>query len=369
MRPLTVVNDPAAWKASDWAGRQHEAVVELDADDVAQLKQAVAAFMASGRPLSALKRPTDFPLDGGLADKLAGARRDLLRGRGFALLRGLPVREWSEAESVAAYMGLGVHVGRPQPQSKDGKLVNHVKMHYTPANAPTGTLPQREHAHNLEFGVHTDAQADVLALLCINQAKEGGVSSFSSTLAVHNELLRRGRKDIVRCLASGGWYRDRSRYQDVAPGDSPVWEMPVFSYHKGYLTTHYNSSHYKLCAQRYPERAALSELQLEALRLFEEIGSHPDFAITYLLQPGDIIMLHNSSTLHARSAFKDGAEPHERRHLVRLWLGCSDDRPQPTHLNFPRTYTEGYDRTTFQGLLKPAPSKFHVPLSAEADDL
>ena len=162
MRPLTVVNDPAAWKACDWAGREHEAVVQLDGADVAQLKEAVAAFMASGRPLSALKRPADFPLSGGLADKLAGARRDLLRGRGFALLRGVPVGEWSEAESVAGYMGLGVHVGRPQPQSKDGKLINHVKMHYAPAGAPASTLPQREHAHNLEFGVHTDAQADVL---------------------------------------------------------------------------------------------------------------------------------------------------------------------------------------------------------------
>ena len=162
VRPLTVVKDPAAWKACDWAGRQHEVVVQLDGADVAQLKEAVAAFMASGRPLSALQRPADFPLSGGLADKLAGVRRDLLRGRGFALLRGVPVAEWSEAESVAGYMGLGVHVGRPQPQSKDGKLINHVKMHYAPAGAPASTLPQREHAHNLEFGLHTDAQADVL---------------------------------------------------------------------------------------------------------------------------------------------------------------------------------------------------------------
>jgi hypothetical protein len=139
-------------------------VLQLDAADVAQLERAVAAFSASGRPLAALQRPSDFPLCGGLAAKLAATRRDLLRGRGFALLRGLPVGRWSEAQCLAAYLGLGVHLGRPQPQSKDGKLVNHVKMHRPSGAAAAGAapVPQREHAHNLEFGLHTDGQADVL---------------------------------------------------------------------------------------------------------------------------------------------------------------------------------------------------------------
>jgi hypothetical protein len=66
-------------------------------------------------------------------------------------------------------------------------------------------------------------------LLCINQAKEGGFSSFASTLAVHNELLRRKRKDLVECLAGPGWYRDRSRYQDLPEGANPLWQMPVFT--------------------------------------------------------------------------------------------------------------------------------------------
>ena len=145
---------------------------------------------------------------------------------------------------------------------------------------------------------------------------------------------------------------------------------PACRYHDGHLTTHFNSSHYRLCEKRYPELAGqLSDLQLEALQLFEEIASDPSFAVGYLLQPGDIILLHNSSVLHARSAFKDGEEPHERRHLVRLWLGCEDDRPPPKHLAFPRSYTEGSDKETFEGLMKPRPSKFHVPLSEEADDV
>lgn len=41
-------------------------------------------------------------------------------------------------------------------------------------------------------------------LLCLKTAKSGGESSWSSSVAVHNELLRIGRKDLVEAL-SGPW--------------------------------------------------------------------------------------------------------------------------------------------------------------------
>src|SRR5689334_5179748 len=45
----------------------------------------------------------------------------------------------------------------------------------------------------LEF--HSDQGAtDLIALLSISAAKEGGESLLVSTIAIHNELLRRGRK-------------------------------------------------------------------------------------------------------------------------------------------------------------------------------
>lgn len=43
---------------------------------------------------------------------------------------------------------------------------------------------------------------DVVALLCIKQAKEGGDSKVASAVAVHNELIRRGRK-VIYNLFSG----------------------------------------------------------------------------------------------------------------------------------------------------------------------
>ena len=45
------------------------------------------------------------------------------------------------------------------------------------------------------------------ALLCLHNAKEGGLSSWSSSISVHNEIVRR-RPDLARLLA-GPWFFDR----------------------------------------------------------------------------------------------------------------------------------------------------------------
>ena len=52
---------------------------------------------------------------------------------------------------------------------------------------------------------HSDQGAtDLIALLSISTAKEGGVSKWVSAVAIHNELLRRGRKAslILPCRKS-----------------------------------------------------------------------------------------------------------------------------------------------------------------------
>lgn len=60
---------------------------------------------------------------------------------------------------------------------------------YRERNSPT----HAGDANHLEF--HSDQGAtDLIALLSISAAKEGGESLLVSAIAIHNELLRRGRK-------------------------------------------------------------------------------------------------------------------------------------------------------------------------------
>jgi hypothetical protein len=66
------------------------------------------------------------------------------------------------------------------------------------------------------------------ALLCLSNAKEGGLSGWSSSISVHNEIVRR-RPDLARVLA-GPWFMDRKG--EVPEGKKGYFELPVFNYHE-----------------------------------------------------------------------------------------------------------------------------------------
>ncbi|EFN59759.1 hypothetical protein CHLNCDRAFT_56551 [Chlorella variabilis] len=375
VRPYTIIDDPQAWLAADLAQRQSEWLLQLSQEDVAAVEERVAALQAAGVTLTALKRPTDFPLPAALEARLAAEKHNLLHGNGVLVIRGLPAQRWSEWQNLAAYLGLAAHIGYRTPWNKQGNLISHIKAAQGFKVAPgakfvqggsDGKSAQQGHATNLEFDWHTDAQADVLGLLCISQAKSGGVSGWSSALAVHNEMLRRGRGDLVACLAGPGWYRDRTKYQDVRPGDCPVWEMPVFHYHESRLSVHFHPGHTRACHKQWPELGPMTAEMEEAIDMFIEIASDPRFEFQTYLQPGDCCFMNNATLLHRRSAYEDGEAAHEKRHLVRVWLAVEDGRPRAPHLDFPRSYTVGYDRHTYQGLLCPNPELFHVQRSDHA---
>ena len=68
----------------------------------------------------------------------------------------------------------------PQAQTEDGFV---------------GGERQRQHVNESRLAFHSDQGAtDLIALLSINRAKSGGASKWVSAVAIHNELLRRGRK-------------------------------------------------------------------------------------------------------------------------------------------------------------------------------
>ena len=66
-------------------------------------------------------------------------------------------------------------------------------------------------------------------LLCLQKAHKGGLSSWTSSLQVVNEMLRRGRKDLVEELAGPNWYLDRKG--EVPHGQKPYFRLPILNYH------------------------------------------------------------------------------------------------------------------------------------------
>lgn len=72
-------------------------------------------------------------------------------------------------------------------------------------------------------------------LLCLKTAKEGGHSSWASSITVHNELLKEDL-EAVRTLAQP-FFLDRK--DEVPPGKGPYVEIPVFNYHDVSLQDHF----------------------------------------------------------------------------------------------------------------------------------
>ena len=181
----------AAWQAGQLPSLDEMAYC-LTQDEVEEIKAAVISARALAVPVRNLSA-ADFPLPG-LSPRIALWREELSQGRGFQVIRGVPVGGWSQEEAELFFWCFGLHVGRPGEQNPDGHLLGHVIDLGTSAGDPMARLYKT--AANIDY--HCDA-ADVVGLLCLNKAKSGGQSRIVSSVSVFNELIKR-RPDLATRL-------------------------------------------------------------------------------------------------------------------------------------------------------------------------
>ena len=60
-----------------------------------------------------------------------------------------------------------------------------------------------------------------------------------------------------------------------------------------------------------------------AMELFDGIAEQ--LCVEFMLEPGEMLVCDNFSTLHSRTSFADSEE--RKRYLLRLWLSAPDGRP------------------------------------------
>lgn len=320
--------DPAGWEPEEIA-RDGLWAYAFSASDIVEIRAAAAAFRASGIGLGQMKR-ADFPLRH-VREVLAEARCELLDGRGFVYLRGLPVEVMSADEAAIAYFGLGLYVGEPVSQNAQGHILGHVKDY----GRSIEDLNARGYQTTAELGFHAD-HSDYVGLLCLRTAKSGGASRFASSVTLYNRLLRM-RPDLVEVLCQDFYY---SRGGEVPPGKEPWYKQPAFSFHDGYFSARGLSS-YVLKAQQLAGVPPFTDLQKEAIALFRRTVA--ECAVDLEFRPGDIQLLHNHVVLHSRSGYEDWPEPRRKRHLLRLWLRDHAGRPLPDNVreNFIGVEVEG----------------------------
>jgi alpha-ketoglutarate-dependent taurine dioxygenase len=301
-RPLAVA---AAWRGAEMAERD-DWIVRLTPAQIAELERAADAATARGLGLDAVRR-ADFPLPT-LAPAVAEWARELVHGRGFVLVRGLPVARWGDRRSALVYWGLGQHLGEPGAQNPQGELLGHVVD--TGEDAANPFVRRYRTAGDIAY--HCDL-ADAVGLLCLRAARRGGASRIVSSVSVYNELLRR-RPDLIDRLYEPFCLDTRD---EQGEGRLPYVPVVPCQYAGGALRTFYHSDYFR-SAVRHAEVPPFSEPERTLLDLYEEIAASPQLYLDMQFEPGDIQLISNHVTLHARTAYED--DPAAPRHLLRLWL-------------------------------------------------
>jgi hypothetical protein len=305
-----LMNGPLAWRGADM--RTHdEWIVRLSSRELEELDGA----LENVREMDiAVVGRDDFALPT-LGPKLQRMQREILYGRGFAVLRGLDVAALGLDQAARLYWGIGTWFGEAISQNPNGHLLGHV----TNIGASVDNPNQRGYQSADALPFHTDVAADIVGLFCIRPALSGGASSIVSAVTLHNEMLQQAPAALERLFES--WYWDRRG--EVPAGYDAWYQLPVFCQHAEQLLVAF-VRRFIVSAERHDDVPALSDEQRGALDLLQELSVDPNLNLAMDFRQGDIQLINNYAILHSRAGYVDHDEPAERRHLLRLWLAAEN---------------------------------------------
>ncbi len=300
------VTGPAVWRGVELADDQSW-LHPLSDETLTVIDQALAQVKARGLTFPHFTRD-DFPIHA-LQPELQRYVQALEDGKGFLLLRGLPVAAYSDADINIINYGIGLHMGTPVCQNLKGDLLGMVE------NVGDLSKPEtRVYETNAYLPYHTDL-SDVFGLMCVRPALAGGLTSLVSSGAVYNEILTHHPEYL------GLFYRPMY-YAHLGQDSSN--KAPVFSYHAGKLSCRYLRQYIELGAEL--QKRPLSRVEVEALDVFDSIIHDEQIRLDMMLAPGDMLFANNYAVMHSRTAFEDYVELEKRRKLVRLWLKMDNAR-------------------------------------------
>ena len=226
------------------------------------------------------------------------------------------MERYTKDDCAIIFWGIGAHMGEAQSQSLAGDRLGHV------VNLGGDNPRYRAYQNSTELALHTDA-TDVVGMMCLVAAHEGGLSGYAGAAAIYNELLDQ-HPDVLPTLCEGFQYH---LFGEQAPGESPVTEekIPVFSEKDGCLSISYLRSYIEMAFTHLGK--AKTPAESKALDILDQVAHGAKCYRQFMLAPGDILFFSNYTVLHNRTAFIDHDDLDKRRHLMRLWLKAYSPRP------------------------------------------
>ena len=318
---MKAITGPKAWRGDALSRDPSAWIVTLSAAELADVDRALNTAKATGRAMLDVERG-HFPLTV-TRPRLEQIGAELYDGRGFVVVRGLPVERYSDDDVGLIFWGLGRYLGAPLYQNPQGELLGHVYDH----GRTYGNIDVRGYETNAYLPYHTDA-GDVVGLLCLRRSLSGGLSSIVSSVTVHNEILVQ-HPEYLGLLYNGFYYiRREAALTDRGVSERPI---PVFGQRDGVVSCRLIRN--QINAGAVKRGVPLTTLEKEALDFLDEQTRRPDLRLDMDLQRGDIQFINNYTTLHSRTGFVDGPEPDQKRHMLRLWLKFP--KPWPLGADFP----------------------------------
>ena len=344
--PPEQLDTPASWKSESLARNPEKWIITFTQAEIKELESASKHYLALNKDIGEITQ-AEFPLTT-LTAKFESLKQTLINGIGFSVLSGLPTDEYSQEMSATIFCGIGAHLGKARSQNAAGHILGHVRDIGARSDDPNARIYQTSERQTF----HTDS-ADVVGLLCLKKAQEGGASLLVSTETIYNEM-RQLRPDLAELLFQA---IATDRRGEIPEGEKPYFEIPVFNWHQGKLTGIYQRQ-YIDSAQRFDDAPRLTPQHIEALNLFDSLANQPSLHLSMQLEHGDMQFVHNHSMLHDRTGFMDWPEPEDRRHLFRLWLSIEGDR------ELPESFKQRYGSITVgdRGGIITTATKLHAPI-------
>tara|TARA_B100000676_G_scaffold305250_1_gene359051 strand:+ start:3031 stop:4092 length:1062 start_codon:yes stop_codon:yes gene_type:complete len=315
MRRLRTYETANAWLSAEMV-ESYSWIHEFSVSEVAELESA-ATKVLNDEIIDLSCEDFELPT---LDPVLQGIRRDVVDGRGFALLRGLPVKKWPLALTARVYWAIGSRIGLPISQNRVGNLLGHVTDMGGEADHPN----QRGHQSSDALPFHTDIGAEIVSLLCLRGARAGGESALSSAVAVWNTLVTKWPQ-YAKALTDT-FFVDRRN--EIVPGQDPWYELSIFYPTERNLISSFNPSFIR-SAQRFTDAPRLSKLQNDAFDKVNELANDQRYKLEMDFRPGDIQLVNNLVVLHSRTEYEDWPEIERKRHLLRLWFAVPDGWEMP----------------------------------------
>jgi hypothetical protein len=235
------------------------------------------------------------------------------------LIDGFPVERYEPDELRAIWLLFGLHIGTPVSQSWRGDVIGDVRDLGTGTSGAAG----RGYTSNQELSLHSDS-TDVTALFFLRSAMEGGTTRLASSVAVHNEIIRR-RPDLMELLyepMTVSWQSNQP------PGDQGWYMQPVYGRHGTDVCCAYVPTNITRAAENVGAPPLRPE-QIQAVEFVRTVANEPQFWIERHIADGSMLFCNNHTAFHMRTEFRDWPDLERRRHLLRLWLSLPNGRRLP----------------------------------------